>query len=304
MNYQRVLYVDKFTSELKSKLRIVDFHRKQSLKSNVYFVKFASNADMEYADRACKRLRDLTLKPFQLSSFKTQHEHQIGTCSHQEALTPSSSSSIPSLSPPTTLTFLSDFPPSSITCQPGSLRRPNETLEERAMRVLGPIIASRESVVSTPTLQSINLVSSSSDVNIVKSYVTLNIKNKKQLVDHIQSCLSAIKTAQRAADELYQLHRRRLDYCMALNYLIKLHSTAFYLKAATSTQVKDALIAGLRMSRVDAAKLINAIKMNIRREQLFIEEMAPTKHILSKIDTTASIAMSSKLAYQLTKISS
>ncbi|CAF5196432.1 unnamed protein product, partial [Rotaria magnacalcarata] len=52
------------------------------------------------------------------------------------------------------------------------------------------------------------------------------------------------------------------------------------------------------------AKLINAIKMNIRREQLFIEEMASTKHILSKIDTTASIAMSSKLAYQLTKISS
>ncbi|CAF3353634.1 unnamed protein product [Rotaria socialis] len=285
MNYQRVLYVDKFTSELKSKLRIVDFHRKQSLKSNVYFVKFASNADMEYADRACKRLRDLTLKPFQLSSFKTQHEHQIGTCSHREALTPSSSSSIPSLSPATTLTFLSDFPPSSITCQPGSLRRPNETLEERAMRVLGPIIASRESVVSTPTLQSINL-------------------NKKQLVDHIQSCLSAMKTAQRAADELYQLHRHRLDYCMALNYLIKVHSTAFYLKAATSTQIKDALIAGLRISRVDVAKLINAIKMNIRREQLFIEEMASTKHILSKIDTTASIEMSSKLAYQLTKISS
>ncbi|CAF3478206.1 unnamed protein product [Rotaria socialis] len=286
MNYQRVLYVDKFTSELKSKLRIVDFHRKQSLKSNVYFVKFASNADMEYADRACKRLRDLTLKPFQLSSFKTQHEHQIGTCSHQEALTPSSSSSsIPSLSPATTLTFLSDFPPSSITCQPGSLRRSNETLEERAMRVLGPIIASRESVVSTPTLQSINL-------------------NKKQLVDHIQSCLSAMKTAQRPVDELYQLHRHRLDYCMALNYLIKVHSTAFYLKAATSTQIKDALIAGLRISRVDVAKLINAIKMNIRREQLFIEEMASTKHILSKIDTTASIAMSSKLAYQLTKISS
>ncbi|CAF3380779.1 unnamed protein product [Rotaria socialis] len=285
MNYQRVLYVDKFTSELKSKLRIVDFHRKQSLKSNVYFVKFASNADMEYADRACKRLRDLTLKPFQLSSFKTQHEHQIGTCSHREALTPSSSSSIPSLSPATTLTFLSDFPPSSITCQPGSLRRPNETLEERAMRVLGPIIASRESVVSTPTLQSINL-------------------NKKQLVDHIQSCLSAMKTAQRAADELYQLHRHRLDYCMALNYLIKVHSTAFYLKAATSTQIKDALIVGLRISRVDVAKLINAIKMNIRREQLFIEEMASTKHILSKIDTTASIEMSSKLAYQLTKISS
>ncbi|CAF3336755.1 unnamed protein product [Rotaria socialis] len=285
MNYQRVLYVDKFTSELKSKLRIVDFHRKQSLKSNVYFVKFASNADMEYADRACKRLRDLTLKPFQLSSFKTQHEHQIGTCSHREALTPSSSSSIPSLSPATTLTFLSDFPPSSITCQPGSLRRPNETLEERAMRVLGPIIASRESVVSTPTLQSINV-------------------NKKQLVDHIQSCLSAMKTAQRAADELYQLHRHRLDYCMALNYLIKVHSTAFYLKAATSTQIKDALIVGLRISRVDVAKLINAIKMNIRREQLFIEEMASTKHILSKIDTTASIEMSSKLAYQLTKISS
>ncbi|CAF4276994.1 unnamed protein product [Rotaria magnacalcarata] len=153
------------------------------------------------------------------------------------------------------------------------------------MRILGPIIASRESVVSTPTLQPINL-------------------NKKQLIDHIQSCLSAMKTAQQAADELSQLHRHRFDYCMALNYLIKVHSTAFYLKAATSAQMKDALIAGLRISRVDVAKLINAIKMNIRREQLFIEEMASTKHILSKIDATASIAMPSKLAYQLTKISS
>jgi hypothetical protein len=206
MNYQRVLYADKFTSEMKSKLRIVSFHKRRSLKANVYYVKFASDADMKYADRACKRLSDVTLKPFQLSSFKAQHEHQISMCSQQETLTSSSSSS--SSSPPTQLTFLPDCDSSSIAFQPDSLQRANETLEEGAMRVLDSIISSCQSVVPTHTLQPSNLVSSSSDLNIIESYVTLNIKDEKQLIDNVQSCLSAMKTAQRAADELYQLHSK------------------------------------------------------------------------------------------------
>jgi hypothetical protein len=88
-----------------------------------------------------------------------------------------------------------------------------------------------------------------------------------------------------------------------LNHLIKVHLTAFYLKAATSAQFKNALVAGLRLSWPDLANDINAFRIDVGHEQLFIAQIASTKHILSKIDSATSIAMSSKLAYQLTKLS-
>jgi hypothetical protein len=197
MNHQRVLYADKFTSELKSKLRIVSFHKRRSLKAKVYDVEFASDADMKYADRVCKQLSDVTLKPLQLSSFKARRQHQT----HQETLTSS-------LLPSTLLTFLPNYGSSSIIFQPDSLPVANETLEEHAMCVLDPIISSHQSVAPTPTLQPSNLVSSSSDLNIIESYVSLNMQDEKQLIGHVQTCLSAMKTAQRAADELYQLHSK------------------------------------------------------------------------------------------------
>jgi len=158
MKYQRVLYTDKFTTELKSKLRIVSYDKRRSLKGNVYYVSFASDADIEYADRISRHLRNVTLKPFQSrSASEAQRKNRISKCSQQESLAspsiPSSSTPIPFLSPPTTLTFLSD-------CQPSSLRCADETLEERAMRILGSRIPTGQSVVPTPTLQASNLVSS------------------------------------------------------------------------------------------------------------------------------------------------
>lgn len=94
-----------------------------------------------------------------------------------------------------------------------------------------------------------------------------------------------------------------INYHEALNYLFKVHSTAFYLKAVTSAQIKAALSNGLRLSWSDVSDSINILKTDIRYEQLFMAELTAAKDILSKIDNSTSIAMSSKLAYQLVKLS-
>ncbi|CAF1657314.1 unnamed protein product, partial [Adineta ricciae] len=51
-----------------SKLRIVSYDKRRSLKGNVYYVRFASDADIAFADRICKRLQNVTMKPFQSRS--------------------------------------------------------------------------------------------------------------------------------------------------------------------------------------------------------------------------------------------
>ena len=94
-----------------------------------------------------------------------------------------------------------------------------------------------------------------------------------------------------------------IDCNAALKHLFQAHSTAFYLKAATSTQINDLLSAGLRLSWPDLANDINTFRTAVGHEQLFMVQVASAKHILSSIDSSTSIAMSSKLAYQLTKLS-
>jgi hypothetical protein len=88
-----------------------------------------------------------------------------------------------------------------------------------------------------------------------------------------------------------------------LNRLLQAHSTAFYLKVATSIQLKDILSAGIRLSWPDLANNINEFRLAVGHEQSFITKMASAKYILSKIDNETSIMISSKLAYQLTKLS-
>jgi hypothetical protein len=107
MKYQRVLYTKKLTTELKSKLRIVSYDKRRSLKGNVYYVSFASDLDAKYADRISKRLRNITLKPFQprcsselqLESGTKTFEHHDNLGSSSVLLTSSSSSSSISLLP-------------------------------------------------------------------------------------------------------------------------------------------------------------------------------------------------------------
>ena len=96
---------------------------------------------------------------------------------------------------------------------------------------------------------------------------------------------------------------RGLDCRAALNHLFKVHSTAFYLKSATSAQIKAAFFAGLRLPWSDVGNSINVLKMDVHHEQLFMAQVTSAKYILSRIDSVTSIAMSSKLAYQLAKLS-
>jgi hypothetical protein len=88
-----------------------------------------------------------------------------------------------------------------------------------------------------------------------------------------------------------------------LKFFFTVHSTTFYLKATTSAQIKAAFSAGLRLSWSDVADFINVLKVDIHHEQLFMAQLASANYILSKIDSTTSMAMSSKLAYQLAKLS-
>ncbi|CAF1225198.1 unnamed protein product [Rotaria sordida] len=209
----------------------------KKLSKSCRFANFASAANIKHADRTSKRLRNITLKPFQPHhSSSDKHKDRFNIYNYQEI---AATSPISFQSPPTMFTFLPDSNPSFITSQSDSLRSTNETLEERAMRVLGPRIVTSQSVAPTPTLQESNFV----------------------------------------------------------------HSTAFYLKAATSVQIKDLLSAGLRLSWPDLANNINDFRTDVGHEQLFMAQLASAKHILSKIDSATSIAISSKLAYQLTKLS-
>ncbi|CAF3957941.1 unnamed protein product [Adineta steineri] len=204
---------------------------------------------MEYADQACKQLRNVTLKPIQPCSSVVQHQHRIDVRSRQEKHASSCSPiSFPSLPP--TFTFLTDYSSSTIAFQQDCLKRTDETLEERATRILAPIIKNQQTVAPRSTHQLSNL-------------------DRKQLIDSIQSCLNTMHMALMAADELCQFYRRGLDCRAKLSFLIKAHSAAFYLKVSTSVQIKDALKARLKLSQSEVADIINAIKMDIRHEQSF-----------------------------------
>lgn len=75
------------------------------------------------------------------------------------------------------------------------------------------------------------------------------------------------------------------------------------MKATVSTQIKNAVSSGLRVSWSDVATLISSLEDDIRHQQVFMTLTAASNEISSKIDSATSIAMSSKLAYQLVKLS-
>ncbi|CAF4276851.1 unnamed protein product, partial [Rotaria sordida] len=190
------------------------------------------------------------------------------------------------LSPSTTLSFLSNCHSTFVTPQPNPVQRADKTLEERARRILGSCITIHENNPPISTLQAPNFE-----------------KDKKQLLDNMKSCLKTIEMSQQAADHLCQLHKREIDCREALNFFFKVHSTTFYMKATTSAQIEAAFSAGLRLSWSDVADIINVLKADIHHQQLFMAQVASANYISTKIDSTTSIAMSSKLAYQLAKLS-
>jgi hypothetical protein len=161
MKYQRVLYTNKFSTELKSKLRIVSYDKRRSLKGNVYYVSFASDVDIEYADRTCKRLRDVTLKPFQSrSSNETEHERRSSRFNQEKTHASSSSSSMCSRSPSFNLTNVPIDNSSYVTTESNSLRRDSESVEERTTRILRSPREINQVVQLSTAVQTSNFVSS------------------------------------------------------------------------------------------------------------------------------------------------
>lgn len=68
MKFKYVLYTARVTETIRTKLRIVKYHKIKSKKNNVYFVGFASEEDAQYAQKACKHIQNVTIKPFQSKS--------------------------------------------------------------------------------------------------------------------------------------------------------------------------------------------------------------------------------------------
>jgi hypothetical protein len=196
MTYRRVLYTNKLTEQLKLRLRIMSCDKRRAYKGNVYFVYFASDADMQYADQAAKWLRHVTLKPFQRSDYESKREQRISVSKNQVAFS----------SPTNTHSSIPDCVSTCITSQRSPLRRVDETLDQRVMRVFGPCVPSYQAVTPIIDPQPPNSVSFSVDENLVKNSVTANEHNKKQLIGNVHLCLSAMETARRAVDELGQLH--------------------------------------------------------------------------------------------------
>ncbi|CAF1131153.1 unnamed protein product [Adineta ricciae] len=249
MKYQRVLYTNKFSAELKSKLRIVSYEKRRSLKGNVYYVSFASDADITYAGRICKRLRNVTMKPFQSrSADEIQYQCRSKRC--DEKKTHVSAATI-------------------ITSTPGT---------------------NCHTVICSPKQINNQVVELPPDVSNIKLY-------------NVQSCIDAMKTAQRVANDVYQLFKNGMDYDVVLDRLLQAHATASYLKAATSIKIKDVLSAGVTLSWPNVADDINEFRLAVSHERSFIMKMASAQHILSKINNESSITLSSKLVYQLTKLS-
>lgn len=166
MKYQRVLYTNKFTKELQSKLKIQSYNKRRSEKGNVYYVSFLSDADIADAERTSKRLRNVTLKPFQSRYVSdAEHKNQKKTCIEQESsrVSPSSCSL-----PPNTLNSVTDTNLHTKS-QISSLIPIRETLEEHAFRVLGPQIFNPGNCRSMYSFQTTILVSSIPNVNIAES---------------------------------------------------------------------------------------------------------------------------------------
>ena len=87
-----------------------------------------------------------------------------------------------------------------------------------------------------------------------------------------------------------------------MSHLLKVHSAAFYLKVATSTEIKVAFSSGVRLPWSAIENSVNILKNDVRHEQTFTMQVASEKRILSAIDSATSIVVSSKLIHQLTKL--
>lgn len=134
MEYRRVLYTRKFTAEMKSKLRIMSYDKRRSAKGNVYFVTFASEVDMKLAERAAKRLRNVTLKPYQHHTDQSNCERRVTNQNND-----SWSQSREYFTSAMTVGCVDDSISTNIAARQNSSYPLLETLAEKALRVFGPL---------------------------------------------------------------------------------------------------------------------------------------------------------------------
>jgi len=203
MKYQRVLYTKRLTAELKSKLRIASFDKRRASKRNVYFVSFASTADMKHADRIAKRIRDITLKLVQRFPTDTPRKRLINDKS-----LPSSTACSTSLSATAIRSAIPNKRSTFVTPEPSSAQRVEETLEERAVRVLGARVVIDENTETIPASQAANFASCGIDANSSDVYTIGYERNRQQLIDGMKSCLKTMETARQAADRLCHLYSK------------------------------------------------------------------------------------------------
>ena len=144
MEHRRVLYTKNLTEQVISKLRILSYDKRRAKKGNVYFVTFASQSDMTLADRTAKRLRDITLKPYQPSVTGSKSKSPRVNDGKHKSVLPSTSDSLPSIN----ASCFVEGGPMHMDLQRHSSHPLKETLEERAVRVLGPAIAASQVAAS------------------------------------------------------------------------------------------------------------------------------------------------------------
>ena len=208
MKYQRVLYTTRLTAKIRSRLRIISFKKRPSLKRNVYLVGFASVADAKTADRCAKRLFNVTLKPIQSLPSDTQCVNQLDLCSFQQNLLQSApKSAAPFSSPTAPVSFLPYFE-STLIASGASPTRVGETLEERAARILGSCVAAQRDVASHPFVESMSSVGLHHRVNPTANNMAVCGKDRRRVIDEVRSCLTTMQLAHQASDRVYELHSR------------------------------------------------------------------------------------------------
>lgn len=81
------------------------------------------------------------------------------------------------------------------------------------------------------------------------------------------------------------------------------HSTALYMKMALTSQLKAMSSTNLRLVWSTIASQVNLFERHVYHEQSFIKHIrAKQNDLFKRIHFQSSVAMSSKLAYQLIKL--
>ncbi|CAF3973417.1 unnamed protein product [Rotaria sp. Silwood2] len=228
------------------------------------------------------------MKPFQPKTTKVSSPKQ----STIRFLPPSEFPSLPS-----TLSYLPPDCYLARSCsQPNKHERTGETLLERGQRLLGLC-----SEISPSSSISSNI--SKSIVRLIERHISPTDNLKRVLIEEIKSCLNAIDCAREAADDFCRFNELGNDRDIKLQRLFQLHSTAYYLKSAISSQLKMASNTNISIAWTGIVNSIDALKASIAHEQLLKEKTGLGSEVKNKIDLEASIALSAKLLYQLTRIS-